>query len=244
MSAKVTCAAVVGGIAAIGAIAAIFTGGEDDKENYILNEEKMIDWSERHQAGEQPPKPEFNIYDGDKCRSTVGEYFENAANMWEYNKKSEAKMQASMQELLDMQTDFDFDIVQNEAFRDWTTQGMMEIPPDMSDELQIAWNAEMIAVFGNRNTRVPVIRSVEEMRNAMQTLYWYRVDLGLEYPVMFDMLYIDPSEYMMCSVNTQELGRIYTQDYMSSYCCNESYINLPPMIENLNKWMQKTYSRK
>ena len=72
----------------------------------------------------------------------------------------------------------------------------------------------MIKLFGNPyddfSTPVRPIRTVEQMQDAMKTLFWFRVDQGLEFPVMFDILWIDPMEYSMCSRETMKLAEIYT----------------------------------
>ena len=89
--------------------------------------------------------------------------------------------------------------------------------------------------------------SVEAMRKALGIVYWYRVSLNLEYPIMYrrelSIMWIDPSLYMMCSEETQELARIYVDGYMMGYCCNSNYINYPPMIVDLIEWADKNYAK-
>ena len=45
----------------------------------------------------------------------------------------------------------------------------------------------------------------------------------------------------MCSRSTQELARIYTEDFMSGLCCNDRAINEPPMMERLTEWIHSNY---
>ena len=98
---------------------------------------------------------------------------------------------------------------------------------------EAVWTDEMKKIFGSDEEGVPAILTVEQMRKAMITLFWFRESLGLEFAVMYDIPFYDPIEYSMCTENTQALATIYTWDYLSGLCCNDSYINLPPMIERL-----------
>ena len=75
---------------------------------------------------------------------------------------------------------------------------------------EAVWTDEMKKIFGSDDEGVPPIDTVEQMRKAMLTLFWFRASLDLEFPVMFDIWWIDPIEYSMCTENTQQLAAIYT----------------------------------
>ena len=44
----------------------------------------------------------------------------------------------------------------------------------------------MRAVFGDDETVVDEILTLEALENAVYELYWYRADWGLEFPIAFD----------------------------------------------------------
>ena len=44
----------------------------------------------------------------------------------------------------------------------------------------------MRAVFGDDETVVDEILTLEAMENAVYKLYWYRESWGLEFPIVFD----------------------------------------------------------
>merc|ERR1712109_92507 len=80
------------GIAAFIAAGVAVFGGKDDKGFGVINEEKEIKWDSEKYRGSAPPKPRFNVYDGEFCRSKVEEYFEAAYSTYELNLKNKEKM--------------------------------------------------------------------------------------------------------------------------------------------------------
>jgi len=87
----------------------------------------------------------------------------------------------------------------------------------------------------------PSLRTTEQVDRAIYELLWYRESIDLEFSVQFDMWWIRPEEYAMCSKSTQELARIFTQDYMTQFCCDSRAINEPPMIRSIQEWIEETY---
>ena len=150
---------------------------------------------------------------------------------------------------------YNFNLVDNRDFYAWSVEpraGMSFMDLDQDPELKFAWNDAMHSFFGYPITRggndveqVP-LDSVVIMRKALAALYWYRVDLGLEIPVMYrrelSIYYPPPELYFMCSEWTQLLASIYVDDFMMQYCCNADYINYPEMIVDLTEWADKIYS--
>ena len=105
---------------------------------------------------------------------------------------------------------YDFDLVHNRDFYAWSIEphdGMGPLPEDQDSKKQIAWDDEMHSFFGYPLSKggfvnlEPLI-SVESMRKALAVLYWYRVGLGFEYPIMLRVYYPPPELYMMCSQET------------------------------------------
>ena len=149
------------------------------------------------------------------------------------------------------------ELVNNAAFYNWSNESRFEDEDecegsDCVEDLEREWNQEMIDIFGkpfiDGSPSVEPIRSMDDMRDAIQTTFWYRVGQNLEYPVMFrrrrlDILYIPEDAYEMCSENTQKLARIQA-DYMTYNCCNDQYINLPPFIKDLSDWIDSKYAPK
>ena len=74
----------------------------------------------------------------------------------------------------------------------------------------------------------------------MYDLYWFRVDAGLEYPIMFDMMYFDPYEWSMCSSTTRDLAKLYT-DHMMWNCCDDRPMNFYPLLTRIEEWLDEEY---
>ena len=84
------------------------------------------------------------------------------------------------------------------------------------------------------------ITTLEQMNDAISTLFWYRVQLGLEYPIYFDLPWFEPLEPGLCSDTTNELYGIYAQRIVSN-CCDARTINFYPLIDRIIEWMDKEY---
>ena len=101
----------------------------------------------------------------------------------------------------------------------------------------------MVRLFGK--TALP-LRTVEQMNDAVNTLYWWRADYGLEHPVMFrrqlSRMYLPPEAYGMCSAATRPLGDIFV-DFIYGNCCDSRPMNYYPMLDRLVDWMDSTYGQ-
>ena len=64
------------------------------------------------------------------------------------------------------------------------------------------------------------IRTADDMQEALNDLFWYRVELGLETIYMcrrrLDYMEIPPSVFEMCSKETQNLGKLYADRMMDN----------------------------
>ena len=107
----------------------------------------------------------------------------------------------------------------------------------------------MISFFGNpynpEESAPKLLRTIDQMEDAMRALYWYRVQLNLEHPVIFrrrqlDMLWIPDTEYSMCSTNTKKQAEVLTR-MMSGGSIDGRVINFYPMLDLLPDWMDNTY---
>ena len=151
-------------------------------------------------------------------------------------------MKEARKEILDLQSRYGFELVNNSNFIKWAKTPGFEGFGGRGD-LEPAWNQEMANIFGDpaKGYTAEPLRTVDQVAEAMNKLFWYRESYGYEAAVMFDMPWFPPEEYAMCSRSTQELARIYTQDYMSGLCCNDRVINEPPMMDRLTEWIHSNY---
>ena len=87
-----------------------------DRGNGDQNAEIRWEWKE----DEAPPEPIFNDQDSEDCILTVEGYYEQAVEQFESNKKSEKKLNASYQQILDKQSQYGIELVDNDAFPKWS----------------------------------------------------------------------------------------------------------------------------
>ena len=86
------------------------------------------------------------------------------------------------------------------------------------------------------------MRTLDQMSDAIDALFRYRADAGLEAEAMarrrLSILWIDPEEYAMCSENTQALGDIYVQFMGDSGDLRA--LNYAGMLNSLITWLEET----
>ena len=196
----------------------------------------------------------FNVYDNDACRDKIFEFQSSAVSSYERWQDKEARFEQSYQDILDKQAAYGVELTNNRAFADWTTHEL-DLPEVETEDgeplppLKPAFNEQMKKFFGDpydtRAPTAPPLRTIDQVEDAIYTLYWYRVEWQLEWPIMYRRrelmpMYIDPAEYSICSENTQVLAEILT-NYMTYLCCDERAINYYPMLDNLVQWMDDTY---
>ena len=138
--------------------------------------------------------PVYNVYDNDECRGKIDDYYESALSMSEGAREDDRTLNKSFQDLLDKQKRYGIELVNNADFVNWAQDdywgeewGGSE--PSPREERLAVLSEDMIRVFGDpydtRALPAMPLRTIEDMSDAISTLYWYRVDLNLEYPVMF-----------------------------------------------------------
>lgn len=119
---------------------------------------------------------------------------------------------------------------------------MAQNDPDAPMPAPSQWYVELL---GNSNTTADEILTEEQLNQAMSAIYWYRADLGLEFPIMFrrrqlDMLWYDEREWSMCSDATKDLAVLYT-NYMMYNCCDDRPMNYYPLLDRIEEWMDSFY---
>ena len=57
-------------------------------------------------------------------------------------------------------------------------------------------------MFGRSGYQAEEILTTEQLNNAMYVVFYFRADVGLEYEIMYDMMWFDPMEWSMCSFST------------------------------------------
>ena len=89
--------------------------------------------------------------------------------------------------------------------------------------------------------------TIEQVNDAIYTLFWFRADVGLEAAIMFrrrELMppYYDPTLWSMCSTKTQKLAEIYT-DYMRRNCCDDRPMNFYPLLDRIEEWINDEYGQ-
>ena len=95
----------------------------------------------------------------------------------------------------------------------------------------------MKAIFINSTN---TITTVEEMENAIAAIFWWRVDTGVDFPIMYDEPYFEPLFPGFCTIETTRLYEIYI-NYMYNNCCDARPMHYYPLIDNIILWMDETY---
>ena len=102
--------------------------------------------------------------------------------------------------------------------------------PVWTDELRSVWSTDLETVL--------------DFDRPIGELVVWRAGWGLETMIEFrrrlDMPYYPPSEYRMCSSNTQDLAEILT-NYVSFNCCDDRPDNFYPLLNRIIAWMDTEY---
>ena len=91
---------------------------QNESVKIIANE--IVDWSTDGNLTEPPPNPLYNVGDSAECRDVIEGYYEQATSSQKRNKENGAKLNASYQGILDKQAEYGIELVDNQAFLDWT----------------------------------------------------------------------------------------------------------------------------
>ena len=97
----------------------------------------------------------------------------------------------------------------------------------------------MKKTFGDGTGTAKALKTENEMSAAIETLFWWRMQYGLEHALAIDPMFFPESQYEMCSKNTKNLAAIYIQ-YMMSNCCDARPKNYYPLLDRLNSWMDES----
>ena len=85
-------------------------------------------------------------------------------------------------------------------------------------------------------------RDADELFSALEAVFWYRMEYGLEYAVLArrSIAYVDPSEYSMCSLDTQRLVENYLDVYYG-YAGDTRVENYYPLFDDVVEWIDEFY---
>merc|ERR1711994_535830 len=93
---------------------------EEEEEEALIQTNSRIDWEAVDESEDGPPEPVFNSGDNSECRSMISYFYEEAASSYEWALRSEAKLNASYQGLLDRQTRYRVNLANNEDIKEFT----------------------------------------------------------------------------------------------------------------------------
>lgn len=91
-------------------------------------------------------------------------------------------------------------------------------------------------MFGSAFYEARNIKTVEQMDEAIDTVFWFRESLGLEFAIAFDQPYFPGSNYASCTNNTQNLATILTI-YIVDNCCEDRFMNYEFILQRIIFWM-------
>lgn len=137
----------------------------------------------------------------------------------------------------------------NRDFLDWTLSDYnpQDDKPGFSIKMQdeFGWFIDNPPPNFPQPDPAPLITTVDEVKNAVVVLFWFRFEFGLEAYMPYRRLssYDIPDyteQWMMCSENTQGLGEIY-EDKIP--CCGDDRTNFDPLIDRISEWMDTFYGQ-
>ena len=150
------------------------------------------------------------------------EFFEDATLQYEDFKRIQSGLNADYQRILDLQEEYSFELVNNDAFLDWTTSDWKDSWEAQTNpnatEPYLDWGMKESFISAPNGSGSKNLRTIQQVDQAMSNLYWFRNRNGLEDDVSYnyyDEYYYVSGEWWFedCSQNTQSLGYIYDSYY-------------------------------
>ena len=219
-------------LAAIGVSIAVYTAYAFAN----FEEQTMPDFSD------PPPQPRYLASDSIECKYAIDQHYSWAKSNYDSGTEEIAKLKEYYQGILNRQSEYEMELVNNESFADWTYTGWEDSWAATTEEMP-QWSEEMMNQFGEGATP---LRSVDRTEDAVATLFDWRARYGMEAEIAFrrqlDAPYYPPEAYEMCSAETRLYGDLLVE-YLYYYCCDARPTNYTPMLENLDAWMDTTYSQ-
>ena len=134
-------------------------------------------------AGAEPTAPNFNAADNAECIATVSGYYDRALTLFNYVASEKKKLADSYAAVLAEQAASGQELVNNRAFLDWTVAdwpsswlGQRGEPlPDFSKEVLEAFMPSELGKPPAQN-----LRTTEELEKAVEVLYRWLVNWGLQ----------------------------------------------------------------
>ena len=213
-------------------------------------QEEEIDWQMPDDTN--PPEPIFNRSDNRECRETVNGWYSQAL---QYHKEA-TRLNKSYTDVLERQSRYGIELVNNQEFYEWASLGIgeQEVDPFFAWDRDY-YSQKFIEVFGSHDdwedengqvVEARPIRNSDELDSAMYILYQFRYFHGLEdryhwgRRMLLSFEFIEAEDYAMCSENTRELAAILAslvnsgmQDWRDQYYY--------PLLDNMVEWLDQTY---
>ena len=181
---------------------------EREAENGIVTVEvEPIEWPEDpwewDYYGTVPPEPRYEEEDTLVCSQKVDEMYRRANNSVSSRNQTEQQIREDMRKILKRQEQYNISLTNNEEFNYFLVEdyALFEDGAANVDFASIA-NWEMKAIFINSTN---TITTVEEMENAIAAIFWWRVDTGVDFPIMYDEPYFEPLFPGFCTIETTRL---------------------------------------
>ena len=202
-----------------------------------LQEEELVGWIwPTDFITTKPPEPIFNSEDSQTCKDGIEQLYTQAAENHAGVIADNQKLQNSYRKILQNQETYDIELSNNSEFEEWSKQqSMIEFGSDQASDL--SWTASVKQFFSFS------LRTEEEVDEAINALYWWRVNNDLESaPVecnrrrLQDQANNETAIYDECSVNTQVLGDILIE-YTQLGKCDNRAVNFYPLLDQIVTWM-------
>lgn len=135
------------------------------------------------------------------------EYFESAFDtIYRANKDTE-KLNASYQLILDAQKKYGVELTNNKEFDYWTISDYDLTWCYENGNPKPQFSDDYVQKFGNGVVKVKALRSIDQVEQAITTLFWFRENNCMENAIMYrlrqlDQPYFPADEFEMCSLNT------------------------------------------
>ena len=209
--------------------------------------DSWLQWQANYE--EEPPVPQFNWHDDEKCRERVNFLYEEASKSFSEKQLNNAKLQDSFQDILDKQAKYDVELVNNEDFFAWTVSdwSMTWYAKQNPDAVAPKLDYNMVNVFvaAPNGSGLKKIRSTELMEQAIDTLYYFRNANNMEddYINEEEPKNYSYEEHASCSNNTKTLADILIQ-YSTMDQWDTRIERYYPLLDRLVKWLDDTYGGK
>ena len=138
----------------------------------------------------------------------------------------------------------------NDAFLDWTTDDWADSYEAQNNvnatEPILDWRMKDVYISAPNGSNGKNLRTVDMVNSAIDALYWFRQNNGLEDDVDYNEVSIpyfyvgDDWRYQECSDSTKQLADIYG-GYAQKNSWDYRHIRYYPLIDRVIDWCNSTY---